>query len=59
MVPSLPKRWLSGPRPVQPRRRIHRLQQFYIWLLYGVLLAKWQFVDDFKNVAQGRVADGP
>jgi linoleoyl-CoA desaturase len=43
--------------PVQPRRRIHRLQQFYVWLLYGFLLAKWQFVDDFKNVAQARVAE--
>jgi linoleoyl-CoA desaturase len=43
--------------PVQRRRRIHRLQQFYIWLLYGFLLAKWQLVDDFKNVAQARVAE--
>jgi len=43
--------------PVQPRHRFHRLQQFYIWLLYGFLLAKWQFVDDFRNVAQARVAE--
>ena len=43
--------------PVQRRRRIHRLQQFYVWLLYGFMLAKWQFIDDFKNVAQARVAE--
>jgi linoleoyl-CoA desaturase len=43
--------------PDQPRHRIHRLQQFYVWLLYGFLLAKWQFVDDFKNLAQGRIAE--
>ncbi len=42
--------------PSQPRRRIHRLQQFYLWLLYGFLLLKWQFVDDFKNIGQGRIA---
>jgi linoleoyl-CoA desaturase len=42
--------------PEQPRHRIHRLQQFYLWLLYGFLLAKWQLVDDFRNVAQGRIA---
>jgi linoleoyl-CoA desaturase len=45
--------------PGQPRHRIHRLQQFYLWLLYGLLLAKWQFVDDFKDVARGRIADNP
>ena len=42
--------------PTQRRRRIHRLQQFYLWLFYGFLLAKWQFVDDFRNVGQGRIA---
>ena len=42
--------------PTQRRRGIHRLQQFYLWLFYGFLLAKWQFVDDFKNVGLGRIA---
>jgi linoleoyl-CoA desaturase len=42
--------------PAQRRRGIHRLQQFYIWLLYGFLLAKWQFLDDFKNIGRGRIA---
>ena len=43
--------------PAQPRYRIHRVQQFYLWLLYGFLLAKWQFVDDFKKIALGRIAE--
>ena len=42
--------------PAQPRYRIHRFQQFYLWALYGLLGAKWHFVDDFKNVAQARIA---
>jgi linoleoyl-CoA desaturase len=47
--------FLGRLSPVQPRRRIHRLQQFYLWLLYGFLLVKWQFRDDFQNVFQGRI----
>lgn len=43
--------------PAQRRRRFHRIQQFYVWLLYGFLLAKWQLIDDFRNVALARVAD--
>ena len=43
--------------PTQSRRRAHGLQHYYIWFIYGFLLAKWQFVDDVKNVVQGRVAD--
>jgi linoleoyl-CoA desaturase len=42
--------------PTQARRRAHGLQHYYIWFIYGFLLAKWQFVDDVKNVVQGRVA---
>jgi len=41
--------------PDQPRRRYHRLQQFYLWLLYGLLLPKWHLVDDFLNVGQARI----
>jgi linoleoyl-CoA desaturase len=43
--------------PAQPRYRIHRLQQFYLWALYGFLLPKWHFVDDFKNIGQARIAE--
>jgi linoleoyl-CoA desaturase len=43
--------------PDQPRLRAHRLQQFYVWGLYGFLLPKWHLVDDFQNVWQSRIDD--
>jgi len=42
--------------PGQPRRRLHRLQQFYVWGFYGLLLPKWHLVDDFRNIVQGRIS---
>jgi linoleoyl-CoA desaturase len=33
----------------------HRLQGIYLWLLYGFLAIKWHLVDDFYNVAMGRI----
>jgi phosphatidylserine/phosphatidylglycerophosphate/cardiolipin synthase-like enzyme/fatty acid desaturase len=42
--------------PAQPRYLFHRLQQFYMWALYGFLLPKWHFIDDFKNLVRGRIA---
>lgn len=42
--------------PTQPRRRIHRLQQFYVWVLYGFLFPKWSLLDDFKQVAHAQIA---
>ncbi len=42
--------------PAQPRYRLHRWQQFYLWALYGFLGLKWHFVDDFKNTARARIA---
>jgi linoleoyl-CoA desaturase len=41
--------------PHQKRRRSHRYQHTYIWVLYGFLLLKWQFVDDFVMWARGRI----
>jgi linoleoyl-CoA desaturase len=43
--------------PDQPRHRLHRLQQFYMWGLYGFLLPKWHLLDDFQNVFQARIDD--
>jgi linoleoyl-CoA desaturase len=45
--------------PAQPRWRIHRVQQFYLWALYGFLILKWHFVYDFKNVTRARIARNP
>jgi linoleoyl-CoA desaturase len=41
--------------PHQPRLRLHRLQHFYLWVLYGLLTIKWQLYDDFHDLATGRV----
>jgi linoleoyl-CoA desaturase len=43
--------------PDQPRHRMHRLQHYYMWGLYGFLLPKWHMVDDFQNVIQARIED--
>jgi linoleoyl-CoA desaturase len=34
-----------------------RLQHLYMWVLYGLIVPKWQFYDDFVSVARGRVGD--
>ena len=47
---------LARLSPGQKRLGIHRLQQFYLWGLYGLLIPKWHFIYDFKNVAQAQVA---
>lgn len=41
--------------PSQRRRALHRFQHIYIWGLYGLLVVKWHFVDDFQNALQGHV----
>lgn len=39
--------------PDQPRRPWHRFQHYYLWLLYGFLLPKWVFHDDFVLLSSG------
>jgi linoleoyl-CoA desaturase len=41
--------------PLQPRHAAHRFQHVYIWALYLLLTLKWQFVDDFRELARGRI----
>ena len=41
--------------PGQRRRPIHRFQHVYMWPLYGLLTVKWMWVDDFVNVATGKL----
>jgi len=43
----------------QPHRPYHRLQHIYMWPLYGLLAAKWHFIDDFVAVARGQIGDHP
>jgi linoleoyl-CoA desaturase len=41
--------------PWQPRHGHHRFQHLYVWLLYGFFPLKWWFVDDFRELASGRI----
>jgi linoleoyl-CoA desaturase len=40
--------------PDQPRLKMHRLQPFYIWPLYGMLGIKWHF-DDMLTLITGKM----
>lgn len=41
--------------PHQPRMKLHRVQHFYLWFLYGFLPVKWHFFDDFRSLVIGRI----
>jgi len=41
--------------PSQRLRAGHRFQHAYIWVLYGLLPLKWHFIDDFKDLINGRI----
>ena len=41
--------------PHQKRMKIHAVQHYYLWALYGFLPIKWQLYDDFRDVARGRI----
>ena len=43
--------------PEQPRLWHHRLQQYYMWVLYAVIVPKWSFRDDFHNLLRGRIGE--
>jgi linoleoyl-CoA desaturase len=45
--------------PAQPRYRFHRFQHLYLWALYWLVFPKWNFVDDFKSAARGRIGGHP
>jgi linoleoyl-CoA desaturase len=46
---------LARLTPHQKRRRFHRWQHFYVWVLYGFLTLKWHLYDDFHDAIVGRV----
>jgi linoleoyl-CoA desaturase len=41
--------------PEQPRRAWHRFQHIYMWFLYGFLLPKWVFFDDWNVLVKRRM----
>ncbi len=47
--------FLGRLSPAQPRFRVHRFQNIYLWVLYGFLAVKWHFYDDFYSIAAGRI----
>ena len=42
-----------------PHRMLHRFQHFYLWVLYGLILFKWQFYDDFHDLIRGEIGGRP
>ncbi|HEX3131811.1 MAG TPA: acyl-CoA desaturase [Thermoanaerobaculia bacterium] len=43
----------------QPHLPHHRLQHLYMWVLYTLIVPKWQFLDDFSAVIRGRIGETP
>jgi len=43
--------------PSHARLPFHRWQQYYLWLLYGLLAIKWHFYDDFYCLITGKIGD--
>ncbi|MBI5154332.1 acyl-CoA desaturase [Candidatus Poribacteria bacterium] len=37
----------------------HRFQHVYLWVLYGFISVKWQLLDDFTQLAKGRIGQYP
>jgi linoleoyl-CoA desaturase len=45
--------------PRQPLYRVHRFQHLYLWPFYGLLLLKWQILDDFTDLWSGKISGYP
>ena len=43
--------------PHHPRAWIHRWQHLYAWFLYGLMVIKWHFFDDFRLALTGRMGE--
>jgi linoleoyl-CoA desaturase len=41
--------------PHQPSYAHQRWQHWYVWLLYGLMVIKWQFFDDFRVLLTGKI----
>jgi linoleoyl-CoA desaturase len=41
--------------PWQPWRPYHRFQPIYVWALYALFPVRWFFVDDYRELATGRI----
>lgn len=45
--------------PQQKRRWFHRFQHLYLWVLYGVMAARWHLWGDFKDWFTGKIGPHP
>ncbi len=43
--------------PQGRRLPIHAFQHWYFWILYGVLVIKWNLYDDFRVLMRGRIGE--
>jgi linoleoyl-CoA desaturase len=48
---------LARLSPHQKRRKVHRWQHYYMWLLYGLMTVRWQLFGDFRDLVAGKVVD--
>ncbi|HVG93449.1 MAG TPA: acyl-CoA desaturase [Planctomycetota bacterium] len=48
---------LGRMTPHQRRFWFHRWQRFYMWFLYGLLVIKWQIVDDWRDLVRARIGE--
>jgi len=48
---------LARISPHQRRRKFHRLQHIYLWFLYGLISIKWHLLDDYRDIARGKVGN--
>jgi len=45
--------------PHQPRYWFHRFQHVYVWFLYCLMAVKWHLVDDYVEMARGKLGGNP
>lgn len=50
-------RGLGRLTPHVRRFWFYRWQQFYIWLLYGLMAINWHLIADFRDVTAGRIGE--
>ncbi|MEM9453475.1 MAG: acyl-CoA desaturase [Myxococcota bacterium] len=50
---------LARLAPGQRHHAAHRFQHLYMFFLYGFVTMKWWLIDDFKQVARGRLGTQP
>src|SRR5262249_21751034 len=48
---------LARLSPHQKRRKAHRWQHYYMWLLYGLMTIRWQLYGDFRDLVAGKIRD--